>query len=84
MNMNRCVFVIGSSWTSILFLKVIHLEQIYFSLPAPSNFGIIEPILVDLKTEYRLSRCWGGEGRGGEGRGGVCSLANYIAAYEET
>ena len=35
-------------------------------------FGIIEPIQVILKIEYRISRL-----------GGVCSLANYSVAYEE-
>ena len=46
----------------------------------------IEPIRVILKIEYRLSRRYGGGGGGGgAGRGGgVCSLANYNVAYEET
>ena len=43
------------------------------------SFGIIEPILVSLKFEYRLSGTVGVErgGGGAEGRG-VCSLANYM------
>ena len=53
--------------------------QLYFIF-----FGIIEPILVILKIEYCLSRRKGGAGGGGGGEGGVCSLANYNVAYEET
>ena len=38
------------------------------------SFRIIEPLLIILKIEYRLSRRVGS----------VCSLANYSVAYEET
>ena len=41
------------------------------------SFVIIDPILVTLKIEYRLSRGCGGGGC-------VCNLALYEAAYEET
>ena len=37
-------------------------------------FGIIDPIQVILKIEYRLSLSLGG----------VCSIANYSVVYEET
>ena len=50
----------------------ITVQVIYFI-----SFGIIEPILVILKIEYRISR------RYGVGRWSVCSFANYIVAYEE-
>ena len=59
------------------------------------SFGIIKPILVTLKVEYRFSRCWGGgagwgAGGGGgrmggvEGGGGVHSFAIFTAVYEGT
>ena len=49
------------------------------------SFGIIEPIQVTLKIEYRF-RQWEGEGRGRGGgvEWGVRSLENYIVAYEGT
>ena len=47
------------------------------------SFGIIEPILVILKIEYRLSRRYEGGG-GGVEVGSICSLANYSVVGEET
>ena len=61
---------------SIECLHVLHHTADYIFI----SFGIIEPILVTFKTEYRLCRCGGGGGGGGGGGVGmgVCALQTAL------
>ena len=53
------------------------------TMTATTSFGITEPILVILKTEYRLSQRWdgrrgGGGGAWGGGRGAYAALQTTV------
>ena len=57
----------GNVHLKLTFKTRIHRSAYYIFI----SFGIIDPILVTLKIENRLSWCWGGGGgEGGGGRGG--------------
>ena len=85
------LFFLNCSWckchvAAVKRLPVLHHNAVYIFIFI--SFGIIEPMLVTLKIEYSLWRCWvrGFGGAGGGGGGGrmqprklySCIWRNYI------